>query len=72
MPYVNISVDAGDARVFDDELWHWHKESTQSPHSAIMPSKVGPFPNGQCIYRDVPEPFLAKLNAKGISYMEIE
>jgi len=75
MRYVNISVDAGDRRVFEEEYWAWEKALPRPPgalgHSAAMPAMQGPTPEGRCNYMGVPESFLAILKTKGVSFRDV-
>ena len=75
MQYVNVSIDAGDRRVFEEEFWTWEKARPRPPgalgHSAMMPAMSGPWPDGRCNYMRVPEPFLEVLKTKGFSYRGI-
>jgi hypothetical protein len=75
MRYVNISIDAADRRVFEEEYWAWVKALPQPPgatgHSAAVPLMHGPTPEFRCNFFDVPEPFLEILKTKGVSFMVI-
>jgi hypothetical protein len=72
---VNISIDASDRRIFEDEYWEWLKSLPQQPgaigHFGMMPAMHGPTPDWRCSYMGVPEPYLAVLKGKGVSFRSI-
>jgi hypothetical protein len=75
MKAVNISIDASDRRVFEEEYWAWVKSLPQPPgavgHLGTMPAMHGPTPQWRCNYMSVPEPFLEVLKAKGVSFRTV-
>jgi hypothetical protein len=72
MESLDISIDAANRRLFDDEYWEWEKTRPRRAqslgHVAMAPAMSGPFPDGRCHYVAVPKEFLEALRTKGIFF----
>jgi hypothetical protein len=75
MRCVNISIDASDRRLFEEEHFAWEKAQPRQ-HGALghigTPLVMhGPTPECRCHYIGIPEPFLEVLRSKGIPFKDI-
>jgi hypothetical protein len=75
MRQINVSIDMGDQRAFEEEHFLWSKTLPRAPgsigHMAPPIVMAGPTPDRRCNYIAVPEPFLEVLKAKGFPFQEI-
>lgn len=75
MQHANISIDANDRRVFEEEYWAWEKSLPRPPevlgHTGTIPAMHGPTPDRRYNYMDVPETFLEVLRSKGIAFKDV-
>jgi hypothetical protein len=72
MPSVNVSIDAADHRVFENEHWAWQKSLPREPgalgYFGALPAMSGPSLDGRCNYMSVSDEFLEVLKTKGVSF----